>query len=67
MTMLFAATFTAGCLGRAADGALFSDVSKAPPMARPATIEAIEADRPFGEWVIYQARACERWGCSRSP
>jgi len=45
------------------DAALFKDVSKAPPTARPETIEAIAADRPVAEWVVYQSRMCVLHGC----
>lgn len=63
--LILTASLTAGCLPFPADGALFSDISKAPPAAQPSTIEAIKHDRPFGEWVIYQARACAEWGCAQ--
>ncbi|KHQ50268.1 hypothetical protein OA50_05116 [Mameliella alba] len=49
------------CLGPS--DALFSDVSKRPPDARPETIEALGADPVFGRWVIYQDRACDAFGC----
>ena len=44
--------------------ALFRDVSQRPPNAQPATIEAISQDRPFAEWVLYQDRACDEFGCA---
>lgn len=43
--------------------ALFKDVSQRPPKAQPATIEAIARDRPFAEWIVYQARQCDLHGC----
>lgn len=51
-----------GCQGTT-EGALFKDVSKRPPDAQPATREALKNDRTFGEWVLYQDRACDEFGC----
>ena len=44
-------------------GALFKDVSRQPPKAQPATIDAIARDRPVAEWIVYQARQCDEHGC----
>jgi len=55
------ATSCAAC--SAPGDVLFRDVSRAPPPAEEATIEAIAQDRRFAEWVIYQAWACDEWGC----
>lgn len=64
--MIFLASFGASC-GKievpVTDEPLFKDVSRTPPKARPETIDAIGKDRPFAEWVIYQARQCEKYGC----
>ena len=67
LAMICATSFVAACPGPIArnDAALFKDISKAPPDARPATIEAIAADPPFARWVIYQDRQCELHGCVR--
>jgi hypothetical protein len=45
--------------------ALFKDVSKRPPDAQPTTREALKEDRTFGEWVLYQDRACDEFGCAQ--
>jgi hypothetical protein len=42
---------------------MFRDVSRRPPDAAPATIDALADDPAFAVWVIYQDRACDRWGC----
>ena len=42
---------------------LFSDVSRNPPPITESTRAALKADRPFGEWVLYQAELCKRHGC----
>lgn len=62
MMTLSALTLMGGCPGPT-EGVFFSDVSRRPPDAKPATIEALKADRPFGEWVLYQDRACDTFGC----
>ena len=53
---------TSGCLGTGSD-ALFKDVAKRPPDAKPATIAALKSDRSFGEWVLYHDRLCDEFGC----
>lgn len=63
MMALCAVSWTSGCLAPAPDDALFRDVSRRPPDAAAATIEALAADPVFGRWVVYQDRACDRWGC----
>lgn len=61
---LCAASFVTGCLpGALTSDALFKDVSRRPPDARPETVDALVADPAFGAWVVYQDRACDRWGC----
>ncbi|WP_425070630.1 hypothetical protein [Sagittula sp. S175] len=65
---LLALSCVAGCkwkIPAPADDALFRDVSRRPPDAAPATIEALTADPAFGAWVVYQDRACDRWGCAQ--
>lgn len=61
MTVIIAASLTSGCLG--SDEALFKDVSLRPPDAKPETIKALENDREFGEWVLYQDMQCDNHGC----
>ncbi|MBV7394541.1 hypothetical protein [Mameliella sediminis] len=56
-------SWTAACPGPVQTDALFRDVSRRPPDARPETIDALVEDPDFGAWVIYQDRACDRWGC----
>lgn len=63
MMMISAVSLTAGCLAPSHEGALFSDVSRRPPAAAPETISALKRDRAFGEWVLYQADACDEFGC----
>ena len=63
MAMLCAVSWTAACPGPIPADALFRDVSRRPPDAAPATIEALAADPGFAVWVIYQDRACDQWGC----
>jgi len=61
--MLIGTSFVSACQPAAIDGALWSDVAKRPPDARPVTAKAIAADRPFADWVLYMDRACDRFGC----
>ncbi|MGH1417153.1 MAG: hypothetical protein ACRBB0_26955 [Pelagimonas sp.] len=63
MTAFLALSFTAACPGPFLNKAGFSDVSKRPPDAKPETIDALTNDRSFAEWVIYQDRACDAFGC----
>ena len=64
LTVICMASFVSGCQWGLADGAArFSDVSKAPPKAKPATIRALGDDRAFAEWVIYQDKLCDLHGC----
>ncbi len=63
MMPLLAMSLMGGC-PPGGEGALFADVSRRPPDARPETLDALKADRPFGEWVLYQDRACDTWGCA---
>ena len=53
-----------GCLVGTTDP-LFSDISRNPPPITEQTADALKADRPFGEWVLYQNEMCERFGCTR--
>lgn len=62
--MLFAASLLSGCSVTTTE-ALFKDVSQRPPNAQPATIDALAQDRRFAEWVLYQDRACDEFGCVR--
>lgn len=62
--MLCVVSWTAACQGLPANDALFRDVSRRPPDALPATIEALAEDANFAVWVIYQDRACDEWGCT---
>lgn len=63
---LCAVSWTAACPGPIVRGdALFRDVSRRPPDAAPDTIEALAKDPDFAVWVIYQDRACDRWGCAQ--
>ena len=50
-----------GCPPLGSD-ALFRDVSRRPPDAAPDTLSDLKADRRFGEWVLYQDRACDELG-----
>ena len=43
---------------------MFKDVSRRPPDAAPATLDALKRDRPFGEWVLYQDVLCDQHGCA---
>lgn len=65
MLMALALSLTAACPGPVPNDALFADVSKRPPNAKPETITALSNDRPFAEWVIYQDRACDQFGCAQ--
>lgn len=60
--MLIGLSFVSACQP-VTDAALWSDVAKRPPDARPVTAKAIAADRPFADWVLYMDRACDRFGC----
>ena len=59
---LIAMTLMGGCPPLGSE-ALFRDVSRRPPDAAPDTLSALKADRRFGEWVLYQDRACDLFGC----
>lgn len=63
MAMLCAVSWTAACPGLIPADALFRDVARRPPDAARATIDALAEDPDFAVWVIYQDRACDRWGC----
>lgn len=41
----------------------FKDVSKYPPEPKEATKAAIKADPAVADWFIYQAEACNQYGC----
>lgn len=61
--MMILATLLMAC--SAPGDALFADLAKWPPQAKPETIDAIKADRPVAEWVAYQGGLCKIHGCIR--
>lgn len=63
MMVLSAPLLMGGCPAGTTD-ALFKDVSRRPPDAAPATLDALKRDRPFGEWVLYQDVLCDQHGCA---
>lgn len=53
-----------GCPGPiASTEPLAKDVNRNLPPIKEKTRQALKEDRPFGEWVIYQAGLCEQYGC----
>lgn len=67
LTMICAAGFLIGCseeLKLVDPAPNFSDVSKRPPIEKPATVDYLVAnDLKMAQWVEYQASACDEYGC----
>ncbi|MEL7281338.1 MAG: hypothetical protein AAGK79_13340 [Pseudomonadota bacterium] len=56
MTISAVPLMACGELPAPVDGPLYCDVARDVPPIEDQTAEALKADRPFGEWVIYNAR-----------
>ena len=64
LAMLICVATLAGCFRWVAPSdALYGDVAPCPPRATQATVSALVADRPVGEFVALHGRLSEAHGC----
>lgn len=64
MMTICAMNFLISCDLARGDDALFKDVARKPPLSERTVNWLVDNDRPFAEWTLEMAKACEDHGCS---